>query len=1000
MYSEQDIDRVRRAADIRQFVPGLQGRGSTQYCECPECHASGKNKGLAVTHKSGVDIAKCFKCGFSLNGAINACMYFDKVAFPEAVKRVADRSGIYIESDAERRQRSIDTNKRAMKKTFCQSQLEASGLTLSDITAKVHLDDNSGDTYVATFRRGGADKFFNINQVDDEMLIYYYDLWGNPVKYATRGAAGHLKPYVRIRWSNPALHTDSSGKEIKYQTPKGAPVKFYIPQYIRDKFLSSAHIETLIVQEGEKKAEKACKHGIPSIGIQGIYNIGDAESGLIQDLQYLVQKCSVKNVVLLMDSDWNHLGRNLTVGDAVDARPNTFSKAVIKFKKYVQTLHNLGVYVDVFFAHVNENEHGDKGIDDLLVGTLRGHEDELAGEMERTMFSHDGHGSHIDIYKISAKTDQQIRDYWHLNDREAFFEAHKEQLSQLANFRFARIQYRVEDGKLVQASRYSDGKEFWTVDYNDKGKKVIDFDYLEAYSFINASGFYRIHTSDLDVDQYRFVRIDDGVVHLSGPNEIREFMYYYARQATKDKDVLQMLASGLGRYLGADKLERIERIDDNFDRFEPYIQRMYYNNGQLQVTSRGIEFGDILGQVWSDKVIARKFKRVPVISRIAFDNEGGFSVFPTAEGEQCEFFKFLCNVSNFWLSPGYQLTDTDRQEFSQHLVNKITTIGYLLSDYKYQTELKAVIAMDGQLGEVAQSNGRTGKSLIGVALSKMLNQTPVDGRNTKNDDEFLYSNVTPRTRNIFIDDVKVNFDFERFFFAVTGDLAVNPKGGCRFIIPCEKSPKFYITTNHAINANSRSALARITYMAFSNWYNDSHTPIDDFGHCFFSDWDEAQWNLFDNLMAECVMFYLKSMAEGWSRAGQGAVPPPMHDIQMRTLKQQMGEAFYQWAEVFFDDTTHNLNDRIPRKDMYEKYHSSFPDSKFGVTPSNFRTKLVYYCQFRGFHFNVSKPNKDGLSFRDFIEQHPGESFIGGPDKSGGVEFFSVFSTEFADKQPF
>lgn len=53
-----------------------------------------------------------------------------------------------------------------------------------------------------------------------------------------------------------------------------------------------------------------------------------------------------------------------------------------------------------------------------------------------------------------------------------------------------------------------------------------------------------------------------------------------------------------------------------------------------------------------------------------------------------------------------------------------------MCDYKYQTELKAVIAMDGQMGEVAQSNGRTGKSLVGAAR-KILDQTAIDGRNTK-----------------------------------------------------------------------------------------------------------------------------------------------------------------------------------------------------------------------------------------------------------------------------
>ena len=999
-YSNHDIERVRKSADIRDFVPNLSGRGATQYTKCPNCGKEGKNKGLCVTHKSNIDIAKCFSCGFTLNGAIDAEKYFSNVDFPEALKRVASRCGIYLETDEEKRQRSIDSNKRKAKKSFCLAQLEASGLAVDDVTAEVQLDSKDGVAYVQTFRRGGMDKFFNVNNSDDEMLIYYYDLWGNPVQYATRGAAGHLKPYIRVRWSNPALHLDKDGREVKYQTPKGAPTKFYIPQFIRTKFLKNTHIETLIIQEGEKKAEKACKHGIASVGIQGIYNIGNAETGLIQDLQYLVQQCTIKNVVLLMDSDWDNLHRNIQIGDHVDQRPNQFAKAVIKFKQYIQTMHNIGVSVDVYFGHINANENGDKGIDDLLVNTLKGRENVLAKEIDTVIHTHDGKGTFLDIHKISSKTEFQIKDFWSLNDRDGFFERHKAQLLELPQVRFAKINYRIEDGKLIQASKYSSDRDFWIVGCNDKGKKTVEFDYIEALQFISANGFYRIHTSDLEVDQYKFVRIDDGVVSQSGPTEIRDFVYYYALQACKDRDVHTMLASRLGSLLGSDKLERLSKIDDSFDKFEPHIQRLFYRNGQLQITSRGIEFGDILGQVWQDKVIRRKFKRIPIIDRIEFDQSRGFVVYPTEEGANCEFFKFLQNVSNFWNIPGYTPTATDEMEFNQHIVNKITSIGFLLCDYKYQTELKAIVAMDGQMGEVSQSNGRTGKSLVGVAVKMMLEQTTIDGKTLKNDDDYIYSNVTLRTRNVFIDDVRVNFDFERFFAAVTGDLAVNPKTKARFIIPNEKSPKFYITTNHAINAHNRSALERITFMAFSDWYNDNHRPIDDFGHQFFADWDEDQWCLFDNFMAECVMFYFKSLAEGWYRTGQGAVPPPMRDITMRTLKQQMGEAFVQWAEMFFDESGHNLNDRMGRKSMYDACHSQFPDSKFGITPSNFRNKIILFCQFKGYHFNPSKPNKEGITFGDWIKEHPGESFIGSADKSGGNEYFSVFSTEKARKEPF
>lgn len=247
---------MKSAADIRDFIPGLSGRGATQYCECPECHKSGRNKGLCVTHKTNMDIAKCFSCGFTINGAIDAVQYYDKVEFIDALQIVASRYNILLETEMEKRQRAIDRSREKVKQSFCLSQLEASGLTVKDVTAKVRLDDKSGEIYLPAFQRGGMDKYFNINKNDDEMLIYYYDLWGNPVQYATRGAAGSLKPYVRIRWSNPSLHLDKDGREIKYQTPKGAPTKFYIPQYIRERFLSETHIETLIVQEGEKKPKR------------------------------------------------------------------------------------------------------------------------------------------------------------------------------------------------------------------------------------------------------------------------------------------------------------------------------------------------------------------------------------------------------------------------------------------------------------------------------------------------------------------------------------------------------------------------------------------------------------------------------------------------------------------------------------------------------------------------------------------------------------------------
>ena len=384
-YDDNTVSLLKAQADIRTCIPGADRSKATSYVPCPKCGAEGKHggkqKGLCVTHTSRKNIAHCFSCGFTLNNALDATMYYrcneDRSRYPEAIKMTADAAGIFIQSEQEIKRLATVHHVKAAAKSFCEQQLEASGLTTEDVMVETKSKDGKLTIYEPAMRRGSIDASGTVHEGDDEMLIYYYNLDGTMGMYSTRGARGGLRPYIRIRWSNPSLHTpEGSTRENKYQTPKGAPTRFYIPQKIRDLYKKSLPIETLVIQEGEKKAEKACKHGIPSLAIQGIFNIGNKDTGLPQDLQYIIQRCNVKNVVLLFDSDWDHLGK-LNPDEAIDYRPHLFSLAAVKFKKYVGSLHNIGVNVDIYFGHINENERGDKGVDDLLVGTLKGKEDEV-----------------------------------------------------------------------------------------------------------------------------------------------------------------------------------------------------------------------------------------------------------------------------------------------------------------------------------------------------------------------------------------------------------------------------------------------------------------------------------------------------------------------------------------------------------------------------------------------------------------------------------------------
>lgn len=996
-YDKFTVEKVKTGADIRDFIPGCT-RKADQMVDCPFCGS----KKMSVVHKANKNFAICHVCNKGFSNAIDAIMHFEHLDFIPALEAVASRSNIVIIPEQDAKDGAVKSASSVSTKSFYRQQLIGSGLTEEDIVAKVQDKDGHED-WVVPFKKGGIDPPFRPNFSSDEMLIFYYALDGRPKQYVPKGERGRPLPYFRVRWSNPSLHTDSDGKEMKYKTPAGAPSQAYIPQKIRELYQAKAHIETLFVQEGEKKAEKACKHGIPSIGIQGINNFGTAQDGLLQDIQDLAKVCSVRNVVLMMDSDWDDLHRNIVVGDSVDKRPNSFSKAVIKFKQFVGTLHNIGLSVDVWWGHINDNELHDKGIDDLLCNSLSGKESELADDISKAMFSHNGVGTWVTIHKISAVTDRQIQDYWLLNDDQAFYNRHADRLEGIETFKIRRIRYRVEEGVLIQVNRYSSDVDIYSIERDKNEQEKVVFNMVETIEFLTANGFFRLRTTASDgTSSFEYIHIDDGIIDKTTGVDVRDFIRDYLKSTCRKRNVKEFFANRIDSLLADKKLENLSPIDNDFNKFTPDVQKLFYNNGQVEITSHDIVPMKPMCNVWRNRIVPRSFRRVPVISSID-KIEDSYSVEVTPEGNNCEFLRYLYNASNTFYTHDTvrDLTPSEEAQLAQGLVNKITTIGYLLCDYKFSSERKAVVIQDYLMSEVGQSNGGAGKSILGNALGKVTNQLFIDGKQ-EDSDRFIFERVNLSTRNIFIDDVRTNYNFERLFPMVTGDMIIPRKNIGALEIPVAESPKILITTNHAINkADEGATRRRITYMEFSPWYNPDHTVVDDFNHMFFDDWDSEQWNLFDNFMAECVMYYLRSFEQEWYRKGQGAVPPPMKNIMLRTLRQEMSEVLYTWAEEYFDESGKFLNERIVKKDMYLNFMDYAGNTKHSVSSSNFRLKIIAYCKFKGYDFNVNKKNASGISYSDWKPEHLDETFIGEADKSGGIEYFTVYSPEKESKmKPF
>ena len=208
----------------------------------------------------------------------------------------------------------------------------------------------------------------------------------------------------------------------------------------------------------------------------------------------------------------------------------------------------------------------------------------------------------------------------------------------------------------------------------------------------------------------------------------------------------------------------------------------------------------------------------------------------------------------------------------------------------------------------------------------------------------LFGMIFKKTRkSFFIDDVLLNFNFEFLFPNITGDWSVNHKGEGRFTIPFSASPKIYIATNHALKGSGSSFKDRQWLLAFSDFYNDNHKPVDDFGSLFFSEWDFDQWNLTWNLLANCIQLYLNF----------GVIQAPGERLEQRKLRQEMGETLISWADEYFSCAEH-LNVRLPRKDLYDAFCTYDPAQRKFISPTAFKKKFIMYCEWKGYIFNPQK----------------------------------------------
>jgi DNA primase len=1027
----QDIVRRANIEEVISHFYTLNRSGRSLSIPCPKCGMEGKGKGLMITPSKG--IYKCFSCQFGGKSPVDFLMETQAMDYPAALKFLADKYNIIIPQEAKAKGPQKKGGKKEL--TFRDRQLAASGLTDSDQKATVFVDEKT-QKIVDVFEAGTRDQYGKISPGDD-LIIWYYDLEGKPVMYQ-KPKSTRMEQLFRIRWQNPDLHNDSHGRPMKYSSPYGSGSHLFIPEEIRNIYKERRIIKRLYCQEGEKKALKACKHGIPSVGMMGIQNLGQ-DGKLPYELQLIVQTCKVEEVIFILDSDWDHLSNDLKPGQRVDQRASSFFYAVKNFRKYFKTFTNLGIYLEIYFATINENDAKEKGIDDLLAGSLAGKENDLYDDINFAINEKNGKGKLITLNQISVVTDLKLREFWNLHSAESFATKYRDQLEQLPEFIIGHNKWRFnEKGKFESAQPLEEDEFFYErlkkTNASGEESSFFKFNYLDAFTFLSRRGYGRIRMAN---NSFLFAHINNKVVEICDPHQIGDYILEFAKETSEKsdrKELMNMLYRGAPQYFGPNNLGRLSFVEPVFESSGKSFQYLYFKDKYWKISAEGIEENplyNLQNYVWKDKIIDFDakllnhemitveridddfFSRYPDTNEAYRDFYGQFNIDQSKDSLECHFSNFLINTGEFfWRKFLHPLTRSrfnpetnelikderaldERLETNLHLVSKMTAIGYLLHKYRDKSCEKAVIAMDGRISEVGESNGRTGKSIYGFSIGKVIPQAYI-GAKAKDltEDPFLLEEVNEKIDNVFLDDVRANVDFEHFFPWITGKMTINQKGQKKFTLSENDTPKILVTTNHAINGNSSSFKDRQALIAFSDFYSDTHKPIDDFGINFFDEWDERQWNLFYNFMANCLQLYFKAQKLGWGINRSGLIEPPTERLELRRIRQFIGESFLNWADEYFgisDDVDvntinlaqegKNLNHDIPRSELYNDFLEKNKTQTKYMTPQGFKKKILAWCTYRKLHFNPHKFSK--------IDNKPGAE-----DKRGSIEYFTIANEKF------
>ena len=339
---------------------------------------------------------------------------------------------------------------------------------------------------------------------------------------------------------------------------------------------------------------------------------------------------------------------------------------------------------------------------------------------------------------------------------------------------------------------------------------------------------------------------------------------------------------------------------------------LFFRNTAIEVNKTGIRLiplDEMPGLIWNTEIIHHEF------APISFDD----TIF------ESEYLMFLQNITG---TP-------------ERLMHLLTLIGYLLHRYKDPSLARAVILMDENSADGPE--GGTGKTLLLDSIGYLRKIVKEDGKTFIPGEKFAFQKIEQTTNILAIDDVNRRFELQSLFELITGDFPIEKKYKDGYIIPFKKAPKIAITSNYTLMGKGGSYERRKFEFALSSYYSKKHQPKDDFGHNFFEDWDEAEWNMFYNIMLYACHLYLK----------HGVLESKSEYLDYKKLITDTCEEFVQFAESHIDE-----NIEYNKKEIFNQFVEMCGFRR--LQQRKFTTWVKAYACFKNLIMNESHSGDNNL----------------------------------------